>query len=201
MWRRRDVTVPVSPEPWTGMRLTKRRVLRSASPCAMLLGGKALSRADLRAVARIRAATGCDLFCDTFPSRVERGAGLPPVARIPYFPDHAAAALSRYQAVVLAGAREPVTFFGYEGCSSFILGGHQRKVAIGDGGRDEQAALELLATPGRHPGVARAAGAASTKSSPGSNARICPKALSPPKRPAPYLPRCNRRKPSSWTRH
>jgi acetolactate synthase-1/2/3 large subunit len=128
-------------------------LLRSASPCAMLLGGKALSRAGLRAVARIRAATGCDLFCETFPSRVERGAGLPPVTRIPYFPDHAEAALSRYQAVVLAGAREPVTFFGYEGCSSYILGGHQRKVAIGSGGQDEQAALELLAdalddTPG-----------------------------------------------------
>jgi acetolactate synthase-1/2/3 large subunit len=129
-------------------------LLRSVSPCAMLLGGKALSRTGLRAVARIRAATGCDLFCDTFPSRVERGAGLPPVTRIPYFPDHAAAALSRYQAVVLAGTREPVTFFGYEGCSSYILGEHQRKVSIGDGGQDEQAALELLAdalddAPGR----------------------------------------------------
>ena len=120
-------------------------LLRSSPPSAMILGGKALDRRGLRAAARIRAATGCDLLCDTFPVRVERGAGLPRVIRIPYFPDQATGLLSRYQALVLVGAREPVTFFGYEGTPSYLIAEDQRRTLIGYGSQDEEEAIELLA--------------------------------------------------------
>ncbi len=48
------------------------------SPRAMLLlGGRALSERGLRAASRISAATGVRLLAETFPARMERGAGLP----------------------------------------------------------------------------------------------------------------------------
>ena len=121
------------------------RLMKSASPSAMLLGGKALSREGLRALARIKAAVGCDLYCATFPALVERGAGLPCVARIPYFPEDASASLSKYPTVVLVGMKEPVTFFGYEGTSSYVLSKEQNKLSVGNGDEDELEALELLA--------------------------------------------------------
>ena len=74
---------PVSPETI----LQAARLLSGGKKTAMVLGGRALRRAGLLAAARVVAATGCDLFCVTFPGFVERGGGLPAVARIPYLPE------------------------------------------------------------------------------------------------------------------
>jgi acetolactate synthase-1/2/3 large subunit len=87
--------------------------LREARAPALLLGAEALGHAGLRAAARVAAASRAQLWCETFPARLERGRGLPRVARLPYFPEQAAAALAGFDALVLAGAREPVAFFGY----------------------------------------------------------------------------------------
>jgi len=93
--------------------------LRDAGPAAaMLLGGNALSRAGQEAAWRISSATGAVLFCETFPARAERGGGLPNIDRLPYFPEHAVAALANADAVVIVGAAEPVAYFGYEGIPS-----------------------------------------------------------------------------------
>jgi acetolactate synthase-1/2/3 large subunit len=78
-----------------------------------MLGAPALSEAGLRAAARVAAATGSRLVAETFPARVERGGGLPNPLRLPYPPEQARAALDGAGALVLAGARNPVTFFGY----------------------------------------------------------------------------------------
>jgi acetolactate synthase-1/2/3 large subunit len=68
---------------------------------------------------------------ETFAARIERGAGIPSPARLPYFPEQAIEALKGTGAIVLAGAREPVAFFGYpglpsklapEGCAIEVLG-------------------------------------------------------------------------------
>ena len=55
---------------------------------------------------------------ETFTARIERGAGIPSPARLPYFPEQAIEALKGTGAIVLAGAREPVAFFGYPGLPS-----------------------------------------------------------------------------------
>jgi len=111
----------------------------------MILGGRALHKSGLMAAARIKAATGCMLFAETFPGFMERGCGLPDVERIPYFPEGAIERLSQYEAVILAGAKEPVTFFGYKGIPGFILSDYQRKLTIGNGKENVQEALECLA--------------------------------------------------------
>lgn len=121
------------------------QVLRSGKKTALMLGRRALRKSGLQAAARIRAATGCDLFTETFPGYMERGAGLPRVARLPYFPEEATAMLSGYQAVVLAGAHDPVTFFGYQGIDSFIISPAQAKVQIGMSGQDIIDVLKYLA--------------------------------------------------------
>jgi acetolactate synthase-1/2/3 large subunit len=108
---------------------------------ALLLGGRALRKEGLLLAAKIRTATGCDLLSETFPPLVERGSGLPAVTRIPYFPEQAAELLAPYEAVVLAGAREPVTFFGYPGIPGHLLKEGQLRVNLGT---REQDLLEAL---------------------------------------------------------
>jgi acetolactate synthase-1/2/3 large subunit len=95
------------------------QALRSG-PSAMLLGGAALSQTGMRRAGRIAAATGAELFCDTFFARMERGGDLPKVRKLPYFPDAALELMRRYKHVVIAGTRRPVTFFGYQGLPSYL---------------------------------------------------------------------------------
>lgn len=112
---------------------------------ALFLGGYALRARGLKAVARIAAATNCRLMCETFPARWERGAGTPIIERLPYFPEPAIAALKPYQTVVLAGARAPVSFFGYPGLPSYFIAPQQQTITLATPDEDVEAALEVLA--------------------------------------------------------
>ncbi|AVV46668.1 acetolactate synthase large subunit [Streptomyces sp. P3] len=89
--------------------------LRSGEPAAILLGGPATRAPSLRTAARVAAATGARLLCETFPSRLERGAGLPTVERLGYLPEGARAQLHGLRHLILVGARSPVSFFAYPG--------------------------------------------------------------------------------------
>jgi len=60
------------------------KALASGEPAALLLGGGATRREGLLAASRIARATGAKLLCETFPARLERGAGLPAVERLGY---------------------------------------------------------------------------------------------------------------------
>ncbi len=127
------------------------QALSSGKKAALMLGRRALRKRGLEAAARIKAATGCNIVTETFPGYMERGAGLPRVSRLPYFPEDAIAMLSGYETVVIAGAHDPVTFFGYEGIDSFIISRNQEKIQIGTGGQDMVAVLENLAGSLRAP--------------------------------------------------
>ncbi|GAA1781899.1 acetolactate synthase large subunit [Actinomadura chokoriensis] len=89
--------------------------LKSGEPCIVLIGGGATRRGGLEAAGRIAAATGARVLCETFPARLERGAGLPAVERLAYLGEMAAAQLDGARHIILAGARRPVTFFAYPG--------------------------------------------------------------------------------------
>jgi acetolactate synthase-1/2/3 large subunit len=90
------------------------RLLR-ADGGGTLIGGDALSEAGLHAAARVRIATGAAVWTETFPSRLERGRGVPSFPALPYFPEQAREALANLSGLVLAGARDPVAFFAYPG--------------------------------------------------------------------------------------
>jgi acetolactate synthase I/II/III large subunit len=96
-------------------------VLRSGEPTVIMVGGDATRRAGLAAATRIAAATGARVLCETFPARLERGAGVPAVDRLAYFAEAATAQLDGAKHLVLAGAKSPVSFFAYPGMPSDLV--------------------------------------------------------------------------------
>ncbi len=89
--------------------------LRSGEPTLLLLGGDACRADGLAAAGRITAATGARMLAETFPARLERGAGVTPVGRLGYVIEQAQNQLAGTRHLVLLGARSPVAFFGYPG--------------------------------------------------------------------------------------
>jgi acetolactate synthase-1/2/3 large subunit len=111
----------------------------------MFIGGQAMRTQGLAAAARIAGKTGCRLVCETFPSRIERGAGQPAVEKLPYFPEQALDMLSKYAAIVLAGAPAPVAFFGYPNMPSSLIPDGCNSETLATPEQDTIAALEALA--------------------------------------------------------
>jgi acetolactate synthase I/II/III large subunit len=120
-------------------------LLRTHEKALLFIGGKALRNRGLQAAARIKAATGCDVLSERLFAHMERGTGIPPVGRLPYFPEHAVAALSKYRLVVLAGLEEPVAFFGYKDMPSRLLTADQQTLRIDGENQDLPEVLESLA--------------------------------------------------------
>ena len=87
--------------------------LRSGGPAVLLVGGDATRVPGLGAADRVAAATGARLLGETFPARIERGAGRPALDRLAYLPAAARHQLGAARHLVLAGARSPAAFFGY----------------------------------------------------------------------------------------
>jgi len=121
------------------------QLLRTHNKTGLIIGGRALREHGLEMVARIKATTGCDLITDHLPPYMERGIGLPDVTRIPYFPEAAIELLSRYEAIVLVGTKEPVTFFGYSDFNSSLLEKSQKRIEIANERQDVAEALGYLA--------------------------------------------------------
>lgn len=116
-----------------------------AGGAALFLGGTALRGAGLRAAARVRAATGARLLHDVFVARLERGSDQPAIERLPYFPEQASAALTGVRTLVLAGTREPVSFFGYPNLPSRIAPHGCNGIGLAAVDEDVVGALDALA--------------------------------------------------------
>ena len=114
-----------------------RKVLDSEEPVVILLGGRALRERGLRAAASIAEATGATLLAETFPARLERGGGLPPIQRLAYLGEMAIGQLASARHVVLVDHPAPVSFFAYpgqpselwpRGCELHVLAGPEHDV-------------------------------------------------------------------------
>ncbi len=134
---------PAAPDP--GALAAAAELLRGAGPGALFLGGAALHGRGLKLAGRIARATGATLLCETGFARLETGAGLPPVRRLPYFPEQAQALLDGFAHIVGIGTRRPVSFFGWPGKPSRYL--EDRPGVVWAAGPEEDAlvALETLA--------------------------------------------------------
>ncbi|WP_313673759.1 acetolactate synthase large subunit [Mycolicibacterium sp.] len=95
--------------------------LRSGEQTVILVGGDATRADGLGAADRLAQRFGARLFCETFPTRLERGAGVPAAERLAYFGEAAVAQLAGTRHLILAGAAAPVTFFGYPGKPSDLV--------------------------------------------------------------------------------
>jgi acetolactate synthase I/II/III large subunit len=121
------------------------KALLGDEPAVILLGGTATREPSLVAAHRVAAATGARVLCETFPTRLERGAGIPAVDRLAYLAEFAAMQLEGTRHLVLVDVPSPVSFFAYpdnpsdlvpEGCEVHRLAGDEI---------DAAAALEQLA--------------------------------------------------------
>jgi acetolactate synthase-1/2/3 large subunit len=97
------------------------KLLQGREKSAILLGGQAAREAGLFAAARIAAATGTKLLTEVFPARLERGAGLPRIEQLAYFPELASVQLGGLKHLILADAKAPVSFFAYPGKKSYLV--------------------------------------------------------------------------------
>ncbi|MFC7411666.1 acetolactate synthase large subunit [Hydrogenophaga atypica] len=122
--------------------------LKQSRRTVFLLGGggqrSGLSAAGQRVVARLCDQFGATAYAETFPSRSERGQGLPAFDRLPYFPEPARQVLDAAELVVLVGALPPVTYFGYEGHPSLLVP-EDRLLRLSAPGDDAVQRLEQLA--------------------------------------------------------
>lgn len=119
--------------------------IASGQKTALLLGGRALREPALMAAARIAAHSGVTLFAETFPTRIERGAGLPPIERIAYLAELATLQLSEFDHLVLVDAKAPVSFFGYPGKPSYLVPDNCTAHTLSTPEQDAAASLNKLA--------------------------------------------------------
>jgi acetolactate synthase I/II/III large subunit len=121
------------------------RVLRGGEPAALLIGGAACRERGLLAASRIANATGARPLIETFPARLERGAGLPAIDRLAYLAEQASAQLTGIRHLILAGARSPVSFFAYPGLPSDLVPDGAQVHTLASQAEDAAGALDELA--------------------------------------------------------
>jgi acetolactate synthase I/II/III large subunit len=120
--------------------------LRQLGERAILMIGDIGTRRDgLLAAKRIEEATRCRVLTEANPARLERGSGVPSFGRVPYFPEQASQAFEGVEVLVLAGATDPVNFFGYPGQTSHPRPESCELVGLASPGDDVVHALEGLA--------------------------------------------------------
>lgn len=124
---------------------TAANAIRSGTKTALLLGGRALREPALLEAARIAAHSGVTLFAETFPTRIERGAGLPAVERIAYLAELATLQLSEFDHLILVDAKAPVSFFAYPGKPSYLVPDSCTTCTLSTPEQDATASLKKLA--------------------------------------------------------
>jgi acetolactate synthase-1/2/3 large subunit len=112
---------------------------------ALFLGGRALREDALRAAGRLAEATGVRLLCETFPARLQRGAGRVAVERLPYFAESGMAALENVERLILVGAPAPVAFFAYPGKPSWLAPAACEILTLASPDQDAASALAAVA--------------------------------------------------------
>jgi acetolactate synthase-1/2/3 large subunit len=121
------------------------KLLVSGAPSALLVGGSATSERGLVAASRVANATGAKLLGETFPARLERGAGRPPLERLGYLAEFMTAQLDGLRNLVLIDAKEPVSFFAYPEKPSYLVPDGCDVYVFAAGSDDAVGALEHLA--------------------------------------------------------
>ncbi len=120
-------------------------VLGSGEPTALLIGGTVTRQRGLVAASRVTQATGAKLLGETFPARLERGAGRPDLERLAYLAEFIEMQLSGIRHLVLVDARAPVSFFAYPGKASDLVPESCEVHTLAAPGEDTVGGLEALA--------------------------------------------------------
>lgn len=148
-WSEGGVIAPVRVEPPRSVPSGKiieeaNAMLRSGRRTALLLSGSALHGPGLTAAGRIAKATGTKLFAPYPFTRMERGAGRPPVERIAYILEQAKEQLKEFRQLILVGAAVPISYFAAPGKSSGPVDPDCKILTLTTPEEDSTLALEAL---------------------------------------------------------
>jgi len=119
--------------------------IKAGGRSAILLGGTALHEESLLAAARIAATCGVKVYAETFPTRMQRGAGLPAVDRIAYLAEMASIQLREIDTLILVDAKAPVSFFAYPGKKSYLAPDNCKVLTLSTPAQDAAGSLKKLA--------------------------------------------------------
>src|SRR5690606_13683825 len=119
--------------------------IRTGKKTALLLGGRSLREPSLMAAAKLAAHSGVKILAETFPTRIERGAGLPPVERLAYLAELAGVQLADIEHLILVDCKAPVSFFAYPGKKSYLVPDTCTVHTLATPEQDTAASLEKLA--------------------------------------------------------
>ena len=111
----------------------------------LMLGGRVLTAKACAAAQRIADKTGAKVFVETFPARIERGAGGGSLTRLPYLAETAVGLLAGTRTIVLAGASYPVAFFALPERPTRLAPPDAKTLQLVRPGANPEAALEALA--------------------------------------------------------
>ena len=136
--------LPLAPMPNTKAIDQAAVMLRSGQPTAILLSGNALYGEGLAAAGRVAAATGAKLFAPYPVTRLERGAGLPPVERVAYVLEQGVEQFKDFRQLILVGAAAPVAYFAYPGKQSAFTSPECNIHTLAAAGEDLVGALTAL---------------------------------------------------------
>ncbi|MFU8833167.1 MAG: acetolactate synthase large subunit, partial [Wenzhouxiangella sp.] len=120
--------------------------IRGHGKTAFLLGGRALREPVLREAARIAVHNDVKVFSEVFPTRLERGAGRPPVERLAYLAELATLQLSGFDHLVLVDAKAPVSFFAFPNKPSELVPDGCEVHTLSRPDQDARASLQKLVT-------------------------------------------------------
>jgi acetolactate synthase-1/2/3 large subunit len=121
-----------------------KRALTSGDKSVLLLGGSTLLAPGLLAASRIAEKTGAKLMCDTFPARLDRGAGLPNPERLAYLAEMTMMQLDGVKRLVVVDSKAPVSFFAYPGKPSYLVPDGCEVTVLAEPHEDAVGALEAL---------------------------------------------------------
>jgi acetolactate synthase-1/2/3 large subunit len=123
------------------------RAARGLGPdCAILAGGTVLESPEaLALLAGVAARSGASVIAPGSNRRIERGAGVSTIARLPYPIDMALETLAPFRRAVLIEAVPPVAFFAYPGRPSLLLPEACEVLELVPPGGDGPAAVAALA--------------------------------------------------------
>lgn len=93
--------------------------MRSGENCMLMIGGNVSASQGLK-LSRIGRACGARISTDTFPTRIQRGAGSAVIERLPYLAEMAIDHIKDVKQLILLGAKPPVSFFAYPDVPSVL---------------------------------------------------------------------------------
>ena len=119
--------------------------IKKGKRVAMLLGGRALREPSLMSAAKIAAKHGVKLFHETFPTRLERGVGLPALEKVAYLAELVGVQLADIDHLILVDSKAPVSFFAYPGKKSYLVPDKCKVHVLSNEEQDAQGSLKKLA--------------------------------------------------------